>query len=247
MALPVDRCSCARIPLASLGALAALRAREDVTVARDGEHAWVHWSAGDEAVLRAVFAMPGAELYREHEGTFLRLGSRLPTSGVLAGAELLRDLIPAPAVTAAPPPAAALAPAALRLVPSSEPRPTTAALVDFAALARWAEKATSAQLASLRAARSGSLVVLVGASIPALESSERFSGESVFVPLGTALEPALAVADVRAVTGARAGELIFLRRDAEQPGAVSVDLVPEAALRELSRSSVRLAARGGAR
>jgi hypothetical protein len=232
---PVARCSCARIPLGSLGALAALRAREDVRCATDGTNAWLHWRAGDGEVLIAVLAIQGSVLFeRGDDGEWRRAGERLPGEAVLAASRPLREFIELPAIDAVAPAPLALAPAKVRLVAADAMHATSAALAPLAAVAKWAETATTAQLESLLAARAGELVLLFGERIPLLEGAERFHGERVFAPLGKKIVPALGEADLAAALGAREDELVFVREGA-------VEIVPERALRPLTRASVRLA------
>jgi hypothetical protein len=237
----LDRATCARVPAASLAALAALRALPDVRVAVTEESAWVHWRPGNVAARRRVHALPGSVLYERREGLWHRVGERLPCADVPpdAGAGLLpiASAIALPPVEAVLPGASAGAvpgAVALALVPSEEPRPTSGMLVDLAALAALAASATTAQLAALRAARAGPLVLVLGEKIPVVPGGERLHGDRLLAPLGFRVEPALPEAELLLALGLT-GELLVLRASA------GAEVVPVSALRPLTRAGLRLA------
>jgi hypothetical protein len=103
----------------------------------------------------------------------------------------------------------------------------------LAELARWAEHATTRQLASLSAAHDQGVVLLRGEKLPPLEG-ERFWGRRVLFPLGRRPEPDLGE-DVLAAA---------LRLEAGEQAVVSgewAEIVPLAAFAPLSRAGVRLA------
>jgi hypothetical protein len=235
VSLPVDRASCCRIPRSSLGELGSLRAQDDVTVALDGELAWIHFRQGNRAALERLLVVRESELYtRGEDGLWRRVGERLPCFEVKEGGRALRELLPLPPVVVMPAGQGLTGKVTPRLASSDEPRATTAMLCSLEALARWAETAPASEIAALRSARAGSLVLVLGAPPPAVTGSERFWGERILVPLGRRLEPELHEEELRAAAGAAPGDMILARE-------TGFELVPESVLAPLSRASVRLA------
>jgi hypothetical protein len=240
MAASLDNVCWASLPPSALAVLADLRCQPDVRVALVGGRAWVRWPAGDEAVLRRVLPVAGAELYAERDGLWYRPGQALPTFGLPLDAPtqpLDRALTPVP-LRAEPPPPRQLRPARLRLVRDGQPRVATALLANLEAVRRWADLATTAQLTALQAARAGEQVLLLGLRLPPLPGAERFWGTEVVVPLGCRPEPALPESALRAALGIPAEHLLLLR----DGGA---EAIPRAALQPLTRARIRLAAGEG--
>jgi hypothetical protein len=240
MAPRLDDVCWASLPSASLAVLADLRCLPDVRVALIGDRAWVRWPAGEEAVLRRVLPVAGAELFAERNGLWYRPGHALPTFGLPLDAPtqpLDRALTPAP-FQAEPPPPPQLQPARLRLVRDGQPRAATALLAYLEIVRGWADLATTAQLTPLRAARAGEQVLLVGQPLPPLPGAERFWGVGLLVPLGCRPEPALPERALRAALGVQAEQILLLR----EGGA---EVIPQAALQPLTRARVRLAAGEG--
>lgn len=235
MVLPVESATCARLPAASLAALASLRALPDVRVALTGEIAWVHWRPGNAAALRRIHPLPGCVLHEKKQGLWHRAGERLPCvdGPPEAGLLPLASAIPVPPIAAIAS-AAIPPPVTLTLVASEEPRPTSGMLASIEALATLAASATTAQLTALRAARAGTLVLVLGAKIPVVPGGERLHGARLLVPLGFRAEPALPEAELLLALGVSRGELLVLR-------ASGAEIVPESALRPLTRAGLRLA------
>jgi hypothetical protein len=221
--------------------LAAVRCQSDVTVALVGDRAWLHWPAGDEAVLRCVLPVPGVVLYEQREGQWYRHGRSLPAFEVpvdVSPRPLHAVLTPAPvAIEAARP--APVAPSPLSLVREDRPRKTTALRCDLRRLAEWAEWAPTAVLARIQAARSGKQVLLLGPSLPPLPEAERYWGERVLVPLGYRVEPALPEAALVDALGILPEELLLFTEGGQEALSRSV-------LRPLTRGAVRLAVQEGA-
>ena len=156
MSDPLDRASCACLPAADLARLGPLRARGDVRVLPDGERLWAFWPAPDVELARRLLALPGAALF-EHEGGLWRpLGSRLPVFDVPdpERAQSLPALLSPAPLEAEPPGPAGWSAVGLRLVRDDHARPASGLLFPLPVLSRWAEWATSHQLAGLSAARS---------------------------------------------------------------------------------------------
>jgi hypothetical protein len=238
MPTPLDAVCLASLPSDSLAALAEVRDEPGVEVALVGARAWVRWPAGKDDVLSRVLPATGALLYERRDGLWYRPGARLPSFDVpviTTARPLAQVLTPAP-VRPRPADDVMLQPLPLRLVRDDVPRPPAALCCAAAELARWANVATSAALAAVRAATSGSLVLVVGRRLPPLPGAERFWGERVLVPLGWRAAPGWPESALCDALGLGDGELVLLR-------GVGATAVPADALRPLTRASARLAAR----
>jgi hypothetical protein len=238
MTSPLNDVRCARLPAAALPVLAELRAVPDVGVIQQGEYAWVYWHPQDDTVLRRLLPVRDLELYVQRDGLWYRHGRDLPSFGVpdeCSGQPLHRVIFPVP-VQPLPPPTAATRPCRLTLVRDDRPRETTGMLCESADLGRWADRATTAELNELRAARTGRRVVVLGEHLPPLAAGERLWGERVLVPLGYRPEPALPETAVTEALGMGPDEILLL--DKEGPQVLS-----RTVLQPLTRAGVRLALR----
>ncbi len=111
-------------------------------------------------------------------------------------------------------------------------------------MAEWAERETTAQIASLTAAwisdpdeEPGQAEVLVlgpSGMLPATQGESRFWGVDLLIPVGFRVDPELSEPAVRRVVGAGPGELVVL--DDQGP-----ERIPREAFRPLSRAAIRLA------
>ena len=126
---------------------------------------------------------------------------------------------------------------AIELVRDDVPRPTTALRCPLRDLRAWADSATTKQLAGLRVAFAGDDVLVLG-TLPPIARAERFWGDTVRLPLGFTLRPALGPASVRELLQAAAGDHAFWHAD-------GVEVVPDAAFGPASRAGIRLAAETG--
>jgi hypothetical protein len=233
----LDEVCCVSLPPGVLPALAGLRSRAGVRAREVGGRVWVWWPAGDEAVLRRVLPLPGAEFFARRDGLWYRPGRRLPSSGVPAEASALplaAVLSPAPVTPQLA--QARPAPVGLTVVRDGRPRPATALLCELSEMVRWADAATTRQLTALEAARCGGRVLLRGGRLPAV-AGERWWGRSVLVRLGFRPEPELPEAVLASALGLTEGSAALLR-------AGGVEVVPASAFGPTSRAAVRLAARG---
>jgi hypothetical protein len=225
----------ARVPAAGLAALAPVRCQPGVTVHRLGEVAWVVWPAEADEVVRCLRPVRGVEFFAENDGRWHRFGHRLPCADGPprgAGEPLDRVLVPTPLTPL--PPGEAGPPVRLGIVRGGAPRPATALRCPVRDLARWADAATTAELAAVRAARCGPRALLLGERLPAVPGGERFWGERVLVPLGFRPEPELPDDVLRQACGVAEDELLIL-------DAAGAEAVPERALQPLTRAGVRLA------
>ncbi len=235
----IDAAQGADLPASALAVLADLRCEPGIQVALTGDRAWVRWGASLAAeVLRRVLPVEGVVLYATRGGLWYRLGDRLPTfdlPGERAEAVRLRldrALLPLP-VRPEPPGIANETPVALRLVRDDRPREASAMCCGLDELARWAENATSASLAALRATRAGDRVLLMGRPLPPLADAARFWGDRVLTPLGLRPDPNLPESALRQAVGADEGEWLVLTIE-------GLERVPLAAFRRLTRGAVRL-------
>jgi len=231
-----DQVSYACIPAESLPALVELRCESGIRVALAGERAWVRWEPGNEAVLFRLLAVPGVAFYRFRDGLWYRHGQYLPSFGLpgdMPTQRLDQILTPAP-VRPEPCTLGLLQPIQARLVLAKQPRQTSAVLCRLTELARWADRASSASLASIRAAHSGDRILLLGEHLPLLHPSERFWGRRILAPLGYSLEPALPESALAEALGLDAEEVVLVRSEHTQ-------IISQGALQPLTRSGIRLA------
>jgi hypothetical protein len=237
MTVSLAETCCARLGAAALSRLAPLRACPELRVLLRGDEAWLYWPAGDAELARTLLALDGAELFAWREGQWFRPGRHLPCFEVPPGDEarpLWSVLSPAPFEPALPGPCH-WQPVPLRLVPCDRPRPCTLLRVGLADLGRWADQATSHQLACLVAARDLDRVLLraVKSRLPAL-AGQRFWGQRVLLPAGWRAEPELPEGVLASVLGLGPDELGLLT----QEGA---EVIPLAAFAPLTRAGVRRA------
>jgi hypothetical protein len=226
---------CACLPVAGLPDLAALRARPELRVLPAGERVWAFWPAGEEALVRQILAVRGAELFARRGGAWFRQGAHLPSFAVpdpAGAAPLAGVLVPEP-VRPEQLNTPFWAPVSLTLVRDGQPRPASALVCGTTVLAGWVERATSHQLSELLAARTGEEVLLLGERLPPVPGM-RYWGRDVLAPLGWRPEPAVGEAVLREVLGLGEDELALL-------GARDFEVIPRAALAPLTRGGARRA------
>jgi hypothetical protein len=238
MAGPLDDVCLARVPAAQLMLLAAVRTAQGVRVRREGDYVWLRWSQGDTSVLQCVLPIIGAEFFTLRGECWYRPGRSLPSFGIPdlgTGESLAKFLSPAPM---APIDRGFATPKPVRfaLVHDDRPRPTTALRCGVDQLARWADTATTRQLAAIRAAMDTDDVVMLGSKLPMLVGGKRFWGASLFVPLGFRPQPDLPESALHEVLELDEDEIALIDADV-------VDVIERAAFAPLTRTSARLAAR----
>lgn len=225
----------ARLPAAALPALAPVRTRPGVTVAFADWSAWAFFAPGDEAVLRCLRPVSDVAFFSPRGNHWHAFGRRLP-SGERPPTEdarpLDRVLFPEP-LAPVPPPESFGRPVPLTLVCGGKVQPTAALCCSVAAVAAWADGATTFELSSVRAARRGARAVLLGARLPAI-AGRRYWGHRVLLPLGMRADPDLGDEALRTACDVADDELLLL--DETGPAAI-----PEAAFAPLTRAGVRLA------
>lgn len=226
----------ARVPLADLSHLAALRDRRDIRVLVADGVAWVRWTASRAGAVRALLPLPEAVFFRLEHGVRYRFGSRLPTGETppTGDARPLASVLVPRAIQPAPPVAGETPRIPLRLVRGGRPQPATALLCPLAALRAWADTATTAELAGVFGLLSGDRAVLFGPTLPALPDAVRFHGSDVLIPVGFRLEPDLPAAVVRPASGAEPGQVLLVTAD-------GWDRIPRDRAEPLTRAGLRLA------
>jgi hypothetical protein len=232
---PLAEVCCVSLPAASLAWLAPLRVHAGIRVFVSGDRAWLWWEAGDEVVLQHVLALDDVELFARREDRWYRPGRHLPAFEVppdVAAQPLLHVLTPSPVQAA--PHARSLRPIRLTLVREDRPRVTSALLCTLAELGRWAEQATSKQLALLTAIHSGPRVLLRGERLPSLPDTERYWGRTILTPLGFRPEPAMSEGVLREALGLRDEEIALLGED-------GFEAIDARRFQPLTRAGVRLA------
>jgi hypothetical protein len=208
-----------------------------------------------QEMVRRILPLPGALLYAEREGCWYRLAEHLPCFDVPAGdgsdwPSLERTLVP-DQVEAARAPGRVIDRIAVRLVRDAAmpARPASALRCTPLALAPWAERATQAELASVKGAwikpvapgGPNALVLVTGpiGSLPPLAEGVRFWGTELLIPLGFRAEPDPPPSAIRRAAGATTDELALLDED-------GLELIPQAIFKPLSRAAVRLIGERGA-
>jgi hypothetical protein len=234
--------SAALLPATHAAALAPLRDRPEVRVFPGGDSLWVRFPAGWPEFVRCLLPVPGAAFFVPRSGCWFRFGSRLPTADVPPDGEgeaVAAVVGPGP-IEPVFPADEALAPLVLGIVRGGSPWPATALIGATADLRRWAETATTAELAAVTAARSHARAILLGSRLPSIPGAIRLWGDDLLVPVGFRPEPDLAPAAIREAVGAGADELVVL----DDRGA---EIIPRAAFESLTRAGIRLALAEGAR
>ncbi|MCE9560703.1 MAG: hypothetical protein K8U57_01485 [Planctomycetes bacterium] len=228
----------ARIPATCLDALGPVRNVDGVRIHPVGETAWVCWPVGRADVVRCLLPVPGVVLFQRRRGAWFKFGSRLPSSDVPPDGEghpLTAMLVPAKFGAAAPP-TALLVPKVVSVQRGGEPKPASALVCTVRELQKWADVATTAELAAVRAVRSGERVVLMGSRLPAVPGAVRFWGKDVLVPVGFRPDPELSAVALRLACGVAENELLLL----DESGA---EVIPCRVFEALSRASIRLTVR----
>jgi hypothetical protein len=242
MTTPLEGVCCARLPASAISVLADLRREPGIMVTPEGDHVWVRWEAGSQAVLRRLLPVPGVALYARRDALWYLPGARLPAFNVPAdlesGAIALARAVTPPPIRPIEPQGAGPMPIRLGLVRAATVREPTALRCALVDLRRWAERASTAELAALTAARSGDEVLIRGRRLPAV-ASQRYWGDRLLTPIGFHPKPGLPEPALRRALGVAEGEIVLLEAD-------GFETIPCAALQPLARARVRLAQGGSA-
>jgi MoxR-vWA-beta-propeller ternary system domain bpX2 len=235
---PWQSVSAARLPTSFLHVLAPIRNSSDIRVHVTGDIAWVVWPAGRTEVARRLLSVPGVELFVRREARWFRFRSRLPTAAAPPsgdGATLTALLLPARFEPIAPQ-NTALQSIEIRIVRGGQPKPATALTCLITDLGKWAETATTKELSAVKAARSGSRAVLLGAKLPPVPGAVRYWGDELMVPIGFRVVPDLPAGTIREAIGVATDEIALL----DSSGA---ERIPRAAFETLTRAGLQLACR----
>jgi hypothetical protein len=245
---------CASIPVEALATLADVRDQPEIRVSIDRARAWISWETDSDAMrailVRRILPTPGAELFTRQGGHWYRLGAHLPAFDVplfdvASGVPLNRVLLPTP-VTARRPAGERLGPQLIRLVRDEGAlrRPTTALRATAHVFAEWADRATSADIASLEAVcaagpdgltrESPILILGTPGRLPLLPGSTRYWGADLLVPLGFRVDPELPDSVIRRAAGADTVHLVVFENH-------GFELIPRALFRPVNRAAIRLA------
>jgi hypothetical protein len=237
---PWNAVRAARLPAAALPALAPLRHRTDVRVFLEHDSIWVRWSNADADTVQALLPVAGIAFFVPRDGRWHSFQSRLPTADTPPEGDgcAIVTLLSPESFEVAPPVVIETPPLLLRLVPGGQPATASALSCKVRDLASWADRATTMELQSVRAARCGSRMILLGRTLPSVPGSVRYWGDDFFLPLGFRAEPELPVAVLRSAVGASNDDLVFL----DESGAACV---PRVAFQPLSRAALKLAVRRG--
>lgn len=237
MNAPLDDVCCACLPAVALSRLGPLRTHSGIRVRLDGERVWMWWTAGDAFVLQRILALHGAEVFTRRDGLWYRLGQHVPAFEVPVENEaqpLTHILTPAPVQAESGGPS--VVPLTIGLVRDDRPRPTAALCCLLSDLNRWAEQATSKQLAALEAMSTGDRVLLRGRRLPALARGERYWGRGILIPLGFRVQPELSEGVLREALRLQPHEIALL----SDAGFEAIDA---RLFQPLTRAGVRLAVR----
>jgi hypothetical protein len=233
---PWAEVAAARLPAADLDALGPVRDRADVRVHPEGDRAWVTWTSSRREVVACLLPVPGVEFFTRRQHQWFPFRRRLPAADRPTGGEglpLAGQILPE-RLHPAPPPGEALRKLPIDIVRGGEPKPVAALGCRLSDLNGWADSATTAELASVSAARCGGRVLLRGKNLPAVPAARRYWGDRLLVPVGFRPEPELPVALLRGAALADDDELVILDED-------GVDVVPDSAFHPLTRAGLRLA------
>jgi hypothetical protein len=225
---------CACIPAESLPQLAALRTSRELRVQILNDRVWLRWPAGLEEILDVVLPIHGVQLFAYRAGNWYRPGRHLPVFDVPDEGEsvtLLHALSPAPVATQRR--ASRQTPSVLlRLVRDDKQRRTTALTCIGSALLKWAESATTRQLASVAIAVCKDRALLRGEGLPLLAGATRYWGGDVLFPLGFRWEPQLPESAIHGVIGLQTNEIAIVHNE-------ELEMISSDTLRPATRAGIR--------
>lgn len=218
--------------------LGGLRLRGGIEVCVQDQRIWLKGEVLDDATDLALRKLSGALRYTlTADGQLCPVGARVPTGmlpaeGWVILQQFLRPVAPLAALAGQLP-----APAALRLVRTSQPRPANAMLVGVEAWAAYAAGAVEIRLRDLSFAvsRDGQVIVR-GWPLPPIRGMLLTEEVGVALPCGYQWQPAIDAESVRAVFKAGPQDLVIL-----WPDGVSA-LLDQQCFVAASRSAARLTA-----
>ena len=144
--------SAARMPVAGLLALAAIRNRSGITIQRDENDVWVTFPAGDAEVLHCLRPVMGVQFLARRGSSWLQFGKRVPTvekTRLQGGLPLDKAIFPK-SLAANPPVDLPMTPVSIRIARGGSIETATAVRTSVPSLAHWADVATTSELAAVR-------------------------------------------------------------------------------------------------
>lgn len=237
--LTLDTPTRARLPVAALADLADLRARPDLEILHLDSALWLRWKIDPETIVLRLLPLPGIELFERRDNRWFPAGRLLPTLEVpddrTPGWKPLTAVLFPARIDPVFEPLVGWERTGLRLVPSSEPRPTRALRAAFDVVQTWCETAPTSDLLAQRAVWNRDEVILLGDALPPLQPASRYWGQRLLLPLGQRLEPELPEVALLDLFSLSRGEIALLDEAA-------IDILEEARLHPLSRAALRRAA-----
>lgn len=231
----------ARVPVAEVAAVAAVRLTAGVRACVVGAELWLRGEEATEEIERALDRLAPAGRYSVQADEGLVARGRLLPEGCLPEAEWvpLAELV-RPVVASAALPGVVGSRVGVTLVRSSEERGANVLVTTLAEFTAYAEGAPAVRLERLRFACDGERVVIHGEPLPPLPG-ERFAERAgVAAPVGFAWRPAVDAGSLRRVLGLQDSELALLQADGTWQRISAGSFV------KARRSAVRFTARGAA-
>jgi len=224
----------ARMPVASLHALAVFRTRNDIRVSVIDDEAWVWWDSSDSELVQSLLAAPDATFFAQRNGEWFEAHSLLPMWDMPASAPTQRldeILTPSPFAVIRPEPLSE-PPKSIELVRDVHPRTASALRCTWSDFVRWADTATTFSIERLEAAKSDDVVWLRGEHLPPIAKSERFWGERLLLPLGFRAEPDWPESMLLAIADVPSSDVVVVLPNA-------IEIIPANAWGPVSRAAIR--------
>ena len=143
------------LPAREVAALAPLRARSGLRLYIHEDRVWVRWPGDGDDIVQILLPVPGVEFFTTRAGNWFRFGSLLPVTMPRWDGDGLPAtvvLLPQPIAASAPITEEYFPPLMLRIVRGGEPQAVTALSCSLHELQRWADTATSREIAGVRGA-----------------------------------------------------------------------------------------------
>jgi hypothetical protein len=225
----------ARLPADAVRALDALRIVPGIELLVMNRELWLRACKPDGDTLARLRGVPWSETYAVLPDRSLRPAGRFLAAGTLPDGEWLAlDAaltlhVAASGASDAPP-----ARVELRLVECREWRAPNLVVTTPAAWSAFIETASEIRISRLRFAQTDGEVVVRGDPLPSLPGEHLIEDGGIARPVGTAFNPAMSVATVRAALRLGAGEIAIWSR------AGNVACIPAEAWLPADRATVRL-------
>ena len=233
---PLSRVGAVLLPASGLPALSAFRTDRTIRVQTHADGFWVAWPSPIPGLTEALLAVVGSVGFREVEGEWYPLGSRLPRAGLPPSTAVLapdRVIVPEGLdPRGAAPEVRRIAPVGWSLVASDRPTTATALIADIGAVLAWVMTVSNRHLLGIRAASNDGKLLLLGPDLPLIPGCVRYSGERLLVPLGMRPEPNLSEEYYLLAAGVEAGDRLIA-------GETGLQRLADDALMPLTRAGLR--------